>query len=164
VNTIAHAAIAQYTKQKNVTSPWGYYKLINVQYVPINKTTPGAPYSGKNRATYYQSNSVVETDYTLQMFSTAIFGIQSPSLFGPPTDYNTGTPAVPQKPFSNTYFNGTANAMGGCMGCHGNAQVAGFDFSFILAGGPVLTPQSPAQADALATRALYRTLFTRARH
>lgn len=165
VNVAAHAAIAQYTKQNGVTSPWGYYKLINVQYVPINKTTPGTPYTGKNRGTYYQSNSVIETDYTLQMFSTALFAPPPPStLFGPPTDYNASTSQVPEPPFSNVYFNGTANAMGGCMGCHGNAQVAGNDFSFILELGPVLTPQTPANADALAARALYRKIFTRPAH
>jgi hypothetical protein len=27
--------------------------------------------------------------------------------------------------------------MGGCMGCHGNAQLKGTDFSFILKGGRV---------------------------
>jgi hypothetical protein len=36
--------------------------------------------------------------------------------------------------------------MGGCMGCHGNAQVAGTDFSFILKAGPVLSPEFPAPA------------------
>jgi hypothetical protein len=31
--------------------------------------------------------------------------------------------------------------MGGCMGCHGNAQVAGFDFSFILKFASVTAPE-----------------------
>ena len=33
--------------------------------------------------------------------------------------------------------------MGGCMGCHGNAQFAGDDFSFMLRGGPVIEPDVP---------------------
>jgi hypothetical protein len=44
--------------------------------------------------------------------------------------------------------------MGGCMGCHGNAQVTkGTDFSFILAGAGKTTkpdvggPQNPMNLD-----------------
>jgi hypothetical protein len=159
VNSAAHSAIAQYTKQHGVTSPFGYYKLINVQALPINKTTPGVPYNGLDRASYYQSNSVVETDYTLQMFSTAIFG--ATAGFGPPTDYNVAGSQNPEPAFSNTYFGGKAYAMGGCMGCHGNAQVgAGTDFSFITAGGRVASPQTPAAADVALARQTYRRIFT----
>lgn len=32
------------------------------------------------------------------------------------------------------------------MGCHGNAQVAGGDFSFLLVGGPTDAPE-PADAE-----------------
>jgi len=33
--------------------------------------------------------------------------------------------------------------MGGCMGCHGVAQLNGADFSFILRNGRVLEPEAP---------------------
>jgi len=33
--------------------------------------------------------------------------------------------------------------MGGCMGCHGNAQLNGDDFSFILLQGRVPEPETP---------------------
>jgi hypothetical protein len=101
---------------------------------------------------------VVETDYTLQMFSTAIFA--GKPGFGSPTDYNVQTQQNPEPVFPNTYFNGKAYSMGGCMGCHGNAQVvAGTDFSFILAGGRVSHPDTPSQADVAAATARYMKLF-----
>jgi hypothetical protein len=157
VNATVHSAIANYATRNKVTTPFGYYKLINVQAAPINKTTPGSPYTGRDRASYYQSNSVVETDYTLQMFSTAIFA--DSNGFGPPTDYNTAGNLNPEPPFLNTYYNGKAYAMGGCMGCHGNAQQAGTDFSFILGGGRVTSPQTSATADVALAKEAYRKLF-----
>jgi hypothetical protein len=162
VNATVHAAIASYTKANGVTSPFVNYKLVNVQAAPINKTTPGMPYKGPDRATYYQSNSVVETDYTLQLFSTAIFFDPKNDYSGPPTDYNTANSQNPEPVFPNTDFNGKAYSMGGCMGCHGNAQVgAGTDFSFITAGGRVNHPDTPAQADLADARKRYLKLFVR---
>ncbi|HSR52260.1 MAG TPA: hypothetical protein VLV83_15645 [Acidobacteriota bacterium] len=132
-NQAAHSAISSYNQQNGVTgSPWGYYKLINVQWQPINKPTPGQDYTGSDAATYYLANIVVETDYNLQVFS----GQQQPASQdssitfvnnGLITDFNLdGTP------YFNTYYNGSAFNMGGCMGCHGVAQDNGSDFSFIF--------------------------------
>ena len=163
VNTAAHAAIASYTGQNN--NVWLYYKLINVQYQPYDKppgtTYTGAP-NGPDPSTYYQANEVVETNFILQVFSGQFQGaLPSPyeniNTFGLITDYNTdGTT------FKNVYYNmpvivptpsptpnpnsGKAALMGGCMGCHGNAQVAGYDFSFILRNGRVIAPDVPAGA------------------
>ena len=137
-NTEAHEAIAADNKANGLAdSPWNYYKLINVQYKPIDKPTPGQDYTGDDVATYYQANIVVETDYDLQTFSGTFQPYKYPD--GTPiasldagsgvliTDFDiTGNPA------KNVYYNGNAFNMGGCMGCHGNAQVGGGDFSFIL--------------------------------
>ena len=151
VNAAAHAAIDAYSKQNNIqNSVWQYYKLVNVQYQPYNKpagTTYTGAAGGPDPSTYYQANEVVETDYNLQLFS----GRFQPDLTGQYsnvnvqkliTDYNDdGTP------FHNTYFSnyaagsGKAANMGGCMGCHANAQVAGGDFSFIFLNGPVASPE-----------------------
>lgn len=139
-NTAAHSAIASYNSQKGVkSSPWMYYKLVNVQAYPFDKTDvdTGNPNSPKGLPTFYQANIVVETDYTLQMFSGQI------ANNGAPTDYTTGGTLN----FQNVYTIGnnqvTSVDMGGCMGCHGNAQVGGADFSFILKGGPVKAPENP---------------------
>ena len=70
VNQTAHEAIMAYNQANNLSdSPWLYYKLVNVQWQPIDKPTPGVDYTAPDAATYYQANIVVETDYNLQVFS-----------------------------------------------------------------------------------------------
>jgi hypothetical protein len=50
--------------------------------------------------------------------------------------------------------------MGGCMGCHGNAQVSkGTDFSFILAEGYTTSPETPSALGDAALRSKYLNLF-----
>jgi hypothetical protein len=150
VNTAAHAAIAAYGQEHNVANPvWQYYKLVSVQYQPYDKpagtTYAGTP-GGPDPATYYQANEVVESDYNLQVFSGRFQDPLSGSnsmvnVIKLITDFtDTGTP------FKNVFYNttapnsGKAANMGGCMGCHGNAQNGGADFSFILDEGPVGSP------------------------
>jgi hypothetical protein len=145
VNQAAHAAIVAYNQKNNVkNSPWPYYKLVNVQYQPYDKpagTTYTGALGGPDPATYYQANEVVESDYNLQVFSGKF---QNPPSLSPVlntnnliTDYNDDGSV-----FKNVYHNGSGYLMGGCMGCHGNAQVAGADFSFIFLGGRVDTPDT----------------------
>jgi hypothetical protein len=156
-NQVAHAAIAAYNQQQGIAnSPWLYYKLVNVQYQPYDKpagiTYTGTGISGNpDPSTYYQSNEVVETDYILQVFSGQFQANpplpppnQSVNAFGLITDYNNDG-AV----FKNVSFNGKGYLMGGCMGCHGNAQVGGKGFSFIFGGGPVASPQTDDPATGL---------------
>ncbi len=172
VNQTAHAAISAYNQANNLSdSPWLYYKLVNVQWQPIDKPTPGVDYAAPDAATYYQANIVVETDYNLQVFSgrfqqgnqgtstkpmaggTTVFDPSDPSntknIAGLITDFNFDGTATKNVIFNQQKFN-----MGGCMGCHGNAQVSnGTDFSFILAGAgynaapEVGQPQTPANPD-----------------
>jgi hypothetical protein len=138
VNQAAHAAITNYNNQYNggKPNPWLAYKLINVQSVPMTKT-PGVLYTGADSGTFYQSNDVVETNYNLQFFSGRL--VVNPSFGQLMSDYNPGPTPAATTQFLNTFFlkapNGSSYAtynMGGCMGCHGNAQQAGDDFSFIL--------------------------------
>jgi len=135
VNKSAHNAIAQYNKTNNIGSPWLYYKLVNVQYKPIQKT-PGVNYAGADSATYYLANSVVESDYILQEFS----GKFSSTGFTI-TDFSGNQPTDTAH---NAYYNGKY-LMGGCMGCHGNATNGGSDYSFIL-GNTVKVPEFVAPA------------------
>ena len=154
VNTAVHAAIKTYGQQNNNNNPvWQYYKLVNVQYKPYDKTA-GTIYTGggPDPSTYYQANEVVETNFNLQVFSGQ-FQKPLPSPNGNVnvnnliTDYySDSTSPFYGKPFKNVYYStsasnsGIAANMGGCMGCHGNAQAGGADFSFILQGGPVAAP------------------------
>jgi hypothetical protein len=150
VNQTAHDAIRAYNQANNLSdSPWLYYKLVNVQWQPIDKPTPGVDYTAPDAATYYQANIVVETDYNLQVFSgqfqqgnkgtatmpqaggSTVFDPSNPNntknIVGLITDFK-----FDGMPFKNVFYNHQAFNMGGCMGCHGNAQVTGTDFSFIL--------------------------------
>ncbi len=140
-NVKAHQALAA----ANAGGPWQYYKLVNVQWRPFNpdqidRTDPNAP---NNEATFNLANIVVETNNTLQQFQGALIA-NGPDA-GVKTSFNNagGT-------FNNVHIVGPgqyqAFNMGGCMGCHGNAQVAGTDFSFILNFGGVNFPEYPEAA------------------
>jgi hypothetical protein len=155
VNTSAHAAIKTYGQQNNNGNPvWLYYKLVNVQYQPYDKpagiTYTGAP-SGPDPSTYYQANEVVETNFNLQVFSGQFQHDpnNNDNILNLITDYvSDSTSPFYGKPFKNVFYStsapnsGNAANMGGCMGCHGNAQVAGYDFSFILKNAPVFAPEA----------------------
>jgi hypothetical protein len=158
-NAQAHAAMTAYFKQSGISSaPWLYYKLINVQYYPYDKTitspTPNGslyqakpPYTAQNPApsSFYQANIVVETNRSLQLFSGGL----SPNIC---TDWNQDGTL-----HRNTIYNGHSYNMGGCMGCHGSqGQTPGGlhlhpmdpigqagDFSVILARGAVISPEAP---------------------
>ena len=151
VNHAAQSTIAAYAARHGFANvPWPHYKLVNVQYVPIDKQQPG-PYTGhdpttsKNPASYYLANIVVETDRPLQLFSGGLLGTNVNS------DYATQFGGVPPPlTHKNVYFGGGMNAghdMGGCMGCHGSqGQLQGGDFSVIMARGPVNAPEIPHSA------------------
>jgi hypothetical protein len=141
VNREAHAVIADYDKKHGLpVSPWRYYKLVNVQAYPFDKAVIGN--DPARRATYYTSNIVVETDYTLQHHS----GGPETKTGAAPSDLAANfPPQVPPNgdPQTSTYQNayilnpdGTFKKrynMGGCTGCHGEAQVlAGTDYSYIM--------------------------------
>lgn len=137
-NQQAHQAIASYSSRNGVTSPWAYYKLINVQFKPLRKTVPGQLYTGPDAATYYMANSVIETNTVLQNFSGGFANGGASSDFTINVD-----PGPPAPPTTAIFYNVRVPAaggvvatylMGGCMGCHGNAQAAGGDFSFIALG------------------------------
>lgn len=161
VNATAHQVIADYMQQNfpaGTTSPWAYYKLINVQSKPIAGKVPGVTYAGADAATYYQANSVVETDYNLQVFSGRFTGNGGKTEGNTITDYTDFTATEPGVPFDNVVYDNETYNMGGCMGCHGNAQHGGADFSFILQGGRVTTPDTagPASTQSLAR---FKALF-----
>lgn len=148
-NEAAHDAIMQYNSDNGLdSSPWLFYKLVNVQWIPFDVTEidNSNPNSDNNDATFYLNNIVVETDFSLQNFSGKI------SSTGPPTDLpaNFNNFDSSRQTFQNILlFDDEGNLdktfnMGGCMGCHGNAQLKGDDFSFILKEGPdTKGPEAP---------------------
>lgn len=166
-NTAAHAAMMSYnTANKLGSTPWLYYKLVNVQAAPINKPNPGSLYTGPDAATFYQSNDVVETNYNLQNFSGRLVNATGGLLMSDFTTDPSNPPSQtnPAAVFQNVFYlqnpNGspvTTFNTGGCLGCHGNAQQAGDNFSFILNVGrndapETLSASTTAQPAALAAK------------
>jgi hypothetical protein len=164
-NKNAHAMIRSYSSSNGVTnSVWQYYKLVNVQYQPINKdhsdlygTQSGESnfLNAHNPSTYYLANIVVETNRPLQLFSGGLGGTGSNS------DYDSQFGGSGTAIHSNTFYQGSGYNMGGCMGCHGSqGQTQGGDFSVIMARGPVRVAEFPASpttsgaADVLRNRSL----------
>jgi hypothetical protein len=152
-NKRAHALIQNYSASHEVqNSVWQFYKLVNVQYQPIDKqhaglygTQPGENdfLNAHNPSTYYQANIVVETNRALQFFSG---GLVSAAATGSNSDYDSQfTGQAGTTIHSNTFYQGAGYNMGGCMGCHGSqGQSQGGDFSVIVAAGPVKKPEIPA--------------------
>jgi len=152
VNQAAHQAITTYQQQyaPGQPNPWLYYKLVNVQASPIDKP-PGVLYSGPVPGTYYQSNDVVETNFNLQNFSGRL--VADAPVYGTLMSDYADDPSNPPGfnstiAFKNTFYLHTSTGtsvqpynMGGCMGCHGNAQQAGDDFSFIMNVGRNNAPE-----------------------
>ena len=151
-NWAAHAAMKSYNQMNGIAdSPFLYYKLINVQYVPIDKQKVGPypdndPNSCRNPACYHTANIVVETNYPLQLFSSS-FVANTGSKSEYEIQFNPGGTGI----HKNLFYAGAGEVrgvhynMGGCMGCHGSqGQAPGGDFSVILVEGAVLNPEAPA--------------------
>lgn len=157
VNKAAHALITSYSAQHGITkSVWQFYKLVNVQYLPINKNHAGPfgqgqgennPATGSNPNSYYMANIVVETNHSLQLFSGGLVGAGST---GSNSDYQSQFSGQPGTAIHhNTAFAGTGYNMGGCMGCHGSqGQSVGGDFSVIVANQFNNAPEFPAPPGA----------------
>jgi hypothetical protein len=154
-NLAAHVAITSYDTANGLeNSPWLYYKLVSVQASPfdVSAISPTDPIHGP--AVFFQANIVVETNYTLQQFQGRIAGNGAPTAVPLPPP-NVVTPA-------STPPGVVGVNMGGCMGCHGNAQVSkGTDFSFILAEGFTPYPDTPSALGDAAVRDKYLNLFHR---
>jgi hypothetical protein len=148
-NRAAQDAIKQYNSTNGITnSPWAYYKLVDVQAYPFDKSQIDVqnPNSVHNPSTFYQANIVVETSYTLQFFSGRIANDLAKTDIPPPTPSVLPSPLAAVVPPNDFVYNSppvSSFNMGGCMGCHANAQSLGYDFSFILKGGPVMEPEHP---------------------
>jgi hypothetical protein len=156
VNALAHEAIKSYLGEHGQSvSPWLYYKLVNVQPVPFDKSDIVS--QGANDAsTYYAANAVIETDYTLGHYSGTFASTGAPSDVKPDGS-----------PFKNTRFlpfQGQADFqtplnMGGCTGCHANSALYGTEFSWSLAFNTVDAPELPHPFEGAAPLLLNRALF-----
>jgi hypothetical protein len=163
-NKRAHSLIQSYSSSHGITnSVWQYYKLVNVQYQPIDKqhaslygTQPGEDnfLNAHNPTTYYLANIVVETNRALQLFSGSLVNM---GTTGTNSDYASQFEPGATGIHSNMFYNGASYNMGGCMGCHGSqGQMKGGDFSVIMAKGPVREAETPAPVTSSGVAVIFR--------
>ncbi len=140
VNVAVQAQLASY-------GPFAHYRLVSVQWKPFGYGSISTTNQDFDPAVYYLANEVVETNYNLQRFRGQLGRTNGwISDFGDPNQPNTAA-GVKNRPYTNTFINDgqsqnwIAYNMGGCMGCHGVAQLFGGDFSFLLSAGGTAEPE-----------------------
>jgi hypothetical protein len=121
-------------------SVWCNYQLVGTQFqaIDINGLPTQPPPANPNDPTnigqpLYLANLVIETNDGLQQFQ----GL--PPFPDVIAHFESQVMAKNVNAFvrdgKNLVSGGTAVNMGGCMGCHGVAQLRGFSFSFVLEDG-----------------------------
>ncbi len=151
--------ILQHTQQANTQvsamlgdSFWANYRLVGTQFMPVDLKTDNTvmqdtAVAAGNRGPFkpsdpsannasgqpvFLSNLVIETNTGLQQFQ----GI--PPLVNVISNYSE-VPSNPGFTFNrlgdNVAYDRGGHNTGGCMGCHGVAQLNGYSFSFVLLGG-----------------------------
>lgn len=132
-------------KQLGPRSIWHNYRLIGTQFVAVDSEQESLAFNQP----YYLANLVVETNDGLQRFQGLPPGLSpvsppAPAIRGNLTPYYTqkvnirGTSVTFERDFKNVIFNRELKNpvnMGGCMGCHGVAQLKGFNDSFVFSAG-----------------------------
>ncbi len=137
VNDAVHAELGK-------GSVWRNYRLIGTQFAAVGSEAESMAFNQP----YYLANLVVETNDGLQKFQGLPPGL-SPVSPGMPERGNIsayytqkvnlrGTAALFERDLPNVIFNRELKNpvnMGGCMGCHGVAQLKGFNDSFVFSAG-----------------------------
>lgn len=163
VNAAAHQALQRFwdsgvSSAGMIPASLLNYKLVGIQWKPANKPVAGQDLQDTQAESdevlryhliYYLANMAMETSYRLQYYS----GTVQPRLAAPYQDLSVQdllTDFDPQgNPVSNMVYAGMKpdgeNAgfnMGGCMGCHGQMQLKGYDFNFIFRRGRIDAPET----------------------
>ncbi|HMB53146.1 MAG TPA: hypothetical protein VKU40_07515, partial [Thermoanaerobaculia bacterium] len=125
-------------------SVWQNYRLIGTQFLAVDSEKESLAFNQP----YYLANLVVETNDGLQKFQGLPPGVGAVTpgmgMRGDLTPYYTQKVDLRPTLFSfereyrNVVFNRELRNpvnMGGCMGCHGVAQLKGFNFSFVFSDG-----------------------------
>jgi hypothetical protein len=161
-NEAAHAALNDFLEgpdgQRHVIpSQLLHYKLVGIQWRPADKPEPGKDVlyradepdeTLRYPGIYYLANMMLETSYRLQNYS----GIVQSHLPPPNNDLNVQDLVTDfdtnGKPLINMIYSAPVSGgepaginMGGCMGCHGQMQLKGYDFNFIFRRGRVDMPE-----------------------
>ena len=155
------------------SSVWKNYRLKGVQAVPSSYPAD----NGTVPQDYYLANIVVESSQPgLQLFTGTVSNPNSGNNYtftnnralpgstsGNPPKQNPG-PNVSPGPTDGGKVATAQWTMGGCMGCHGNAQQAGQDMSFLGFGlggaGFGIEPVAPTGMTEKARAELYNTIMS----
>ncbi len=158
----------QVTSLMPENSVWRNYRLKGVQAVPTS-------YPDKNGTVpldYYLANIVVESSQPgLQLFTGTVVNPNTSNneTFTnnralPNNTLKAAGPNVSPAP-QNNRIGAPQWTMGGCMGCHGNAQVAGQDMSFLGFGiggnGFFVDPVASLELTGKERKAFYKKLMDR---
>ena len=164
VNQAAHEAISRFlSKDENrglIPESLLNYRLVGVQWRPASKPVPGENVQPdpnqkdevlRYPSIYYLANLTMETSYRLQNFSGGVQGhLPPPNQDLGVQDLVTDFDAM-GVPLTNVVFGGASSSgqsplynMGGCMGCHGQIQGKGYDFSFVFRRGRLSAPEMDA--------------------
>lgn len=122
-------------------SVWRYYQLKGVQAIPTDEQSPSGPPEART-LDFYLANIVIESSPPgLQLFKGGISAVPPSPTDG--TFYNVragsitlggNTTKAKNVAVAPNAYNDPQYTMGGCMGCHGQAQQQGADFSFLFVG------------------------------
>jgi len=156
VNEVAHRAIREFNSidanHGKIPAMLMNYKLVGVQWRPADKPVPGKDVVAdpnqpdevlRYPSIYYLANLMLETSYRLQNYSGVVQShLPPPHQTMPVQDLITDFD-VNGNPTYNVFRTGQPGGlnMGGCMGCHGQMQLKGYDFSFIFRRGRVNKPE-----------------------
>jgi hypothetical protein len=164
-NEAAHQSLRRFMDEddqasEKIPSNLMNYKLVGIQWKPANKPVAGQDLQDmpdennevlRYHLIYYLANISLETSYRLQHYS----GTVQPRL-APPyqdldvqdllTDFDTQGRPVKNVAYAGMKPDGehTGFNMGGCMGCHGQMQIKGYDFNFIFRRGRINAPETSA--------------------
>jgi len=138
VNERVHGAI----RRANADSVWLNYRLIGTQFQAIN--VDDRPLKPRYPVTEYDPTGIGQPLYLANLLVETNDGLQKFQGLPPGTQPVEHYRGVGIQPDGGKFYNRDAKNLsfgrlpfnfGGCMGCHGVAQISGYSFSFVLLGG-----------------------------
>lgn len=160
-NEVAHAALRRFLQRSDsrevLPQSLLNYRLVGVQWRPADKPVPGQDVEAdpnqsnevlRYTSIYYLANLTLETSYRLQNYSGTTQSHLPPpnhdlSVQDLVTDFDASGMPVKNLVYGGLSPDGQQPGfnMGGCMGCHGQIQLKGYDFNFIFRRGRVNKPE-----------------------
>jgi hypothetical protein len=161
MNEAAHQAIREFLSEDGnrglIPGILLNYRLVGVQWRPATKPVPGEDVRPDPKqanevllypSIYYLSNLTMETSYRLQNFSGMVQGHLPPpnqalGVQDLVTDFDASGSPVTNLVYGGSGSGGRSSGynMGGCMGCHGQIQLKGYDFSYVFRRGRLSKPE-----------------------